>query len=346
MKYAMALGGGGARGAFEAGVWQAVKELGIEIEAITGTSVGAINGAAFVSGADVCELWANIDINDIVGLNELTDNLFSLKGIWAAVKEKLSGGFDTALLKKLLDEYISEERVRKSNIKFGLCTYSVSERKSKELFAEDIENGYLTDYIVASACFPVFKMKKIKGERFTDGGVRNNIPVNMLAERGYKNIIAVSVRGWGMKRDFECGGINIVNVQIPQECEGMMDFDNESTEKNIKRGYIALMRSFGQLGGEKYAFEKNEYEKILRLFGRDFAQRLEIAAQYLKLPDFYIYTFSKFSDLLTERALKDKKIKRIIELMEKSDSSFVKEKIDLLGSVFVTADVVMYLLKN
>ena len=53
MKYALALGGGGARGAFEAGVWKKLCEMDKEIEAIAGTSVGAINGAVFLSG--ICD---------------------------------------------------------------------------------------------------------------------------------------------------------------------------------------------------------------------------------------------------------------------------------------------------
>ena len=44
-KVALVLGGGGARGAYEAGVWQAMTELGIDIDIVTGTSVGSINGA-------------------------------------------------------------------------------------------------------------------------------------------------------------------------------------------------------------------------------------------------------------------------------------------------------------
>ena len=48
-KTALVLGGGGSRGAYEAGVWQALTELGIEIDIVTGTSVGAINAALFVA---------------------------------------------------------------------------------------------------------------------------------------------------------------------------------------------------------------------------------------------------------------------------------------------------------
>ena len=44
-KTALVLSGGGSRGAYEAGAWQALVETGIEIDIVTGASVGSINGA-------------------------------------------------------------------------------------------------------------------------------------------------------------------------------------------------------------------------------------------------------------------------------------------------------------
>ena len=49
-KTALVLGGGGSRGAYEIGVWQALREMDIDIHIVTGTSIGAINGAAIAQG--------------------------------------------------------------------------------------------------------------------------------------------------------------------------------------------------------------------------------------------------------------------------------------------------------
>jgi NTE family protein len=346
MKYALALGGGVARGAFEAGVWKAIEELGLEIEAIAGTSVGAINGAAFAAGTDVCKVWRSIDVNDVVASGQDNNNLLSMKGLMAVFKKSFSGGLDTTPLKNLISEYIPEERVRKSPVKFGLCTYSISEKKSIELFIDDIPEGRLTDYIVASACLPGFKTEIIKGEKFFDGGLRNALPVNMLTKKGYTNIISVSVRGWGFKRDFEAGGVNIINLEISDDCEGFVDFDNDSIERNIGRGYIALMREFGEIEGGKYAFRSDEYKNLIRNFGRGFPENIEKAAEYLKLPDFCIYSFNDIATRLINEGEKNKKVKKVIEIIEQSDSNFVKEKIDLLGDLFITASTVVYLKNN
>ena len=46
----LVLGGGGSRGAYEIGVWRAARELNIEFDVVTGTSIGALNGALVVQG--------------------------------------------------------------------------------------------------------------------------------------------------------------------------------------------------------------------------------------------------------------------------------------------------------
>ena len=62
-KTALVLGGGGSRGAYEIGVWQALRELGIPVNMVTGTSVGAINGAMIAQDAFelAVSLWKEID---------------------------------------------------------------------------------------------------------------------------------------------------------------------------------------------------------------------------------------------------------------------------------------------
>lgn len=49
-KTAFVLGGGGSRGSYEMGVWKALRELGIDIHVVTGTSIGAVNGAMIAQG--------------------------------------------------------------------------------------------------------------------------------------------------------------------------------------------------------------------------------------------------------------------------------------------------------
>ena len=66
-KTALVLSGGGSRGAYEAGVWQALSEIGIEIDIVTGASVGSINGAMVCQGDldSTISLWKEIETHMI-----------------------------------------------------------------------------------------------------------------------------------------------------------------------------------------------------------------------------------------------------------------------------------------
>ena len=46
---------------------------------------------------------------------------------------------------------------------------------------------------MASSCFPIFKPQAINGEEYYDGGFYDNVPINMLIEQGYENIIVADI---------------------------------------------------------------------------------------------------------------------------------------------------------
>ena len=68
MKTAWVLCGGGSRGAYEIGVWQALSAADLAPDIVTGTSIGALNGALIVQQdyAAALDLWANLRIEDVM----------------------------------------------------------------------------------------------------------------------------------------------------------------------------------------------------------------------------------------------------------------------------------------
>ena len=68
MKTAVVLSGGGTRGAYELGAWRAFRELGIEYQIVTGTSIGSINGAMMCIGnyERTEEMWLNLKMTDML----------------------------------------------------------------------------------------------------------------------------------------------------------------------------------------------------------------------------------------------------------------------------------------
>ena len=76
MEYGLVLAGGGVRGAYQIGVWKALKELKIKVSAVSGVSIGAVNGALFVQGSKTKaeRLWNKIAIDDIISLPKEMEN--------------------------------------------------------------------------------------------------------------------------------------------------------------------------------------------------------------------------------------------------------------------------------
>jgi len=253
-KIGLVLSGGGARGAYQIGVWKALKDCGIEIGGVYGTSVGALNSMAVAMDKfeDARELWLKIDFDKIV--IDGTDGSLIEKAI-GALK---SGGFDPAPLRKNFGRLLKEEDVRKAVVDIGIVTYSLSNMEPRELFIEDIPEGELEDYILASANHPVFKREQIGLEKFIDGGIYRNIPVNMALSRGFKEIIIVDL---GPKRIRDI--LTLVSLKRldevkhlvikPREFYGdVLDFDPEVSRDFMKEGYLDCLSELGYLAGEGY----------------------------------------------------------------------------------------------
>ena len=96
-KTALVLSGGGSRGAYEAGAWQALVETGIEIDIVTGASVGSINGAMVCQGdlESTVSLWKEIETHNVFDVPEKSQPMDNAKEII------FNKGVGTSGLKKL-----------------------------------------------------------------------------------------------------------------------------------------------------------------------------------------------------------------------------------------------------
>jgi len=249
-EYGIVFTGGGTKGCYEIGAWKAFNEIGLQVKAVAGTSIGAINGALFVQGDyDLAyEKWVKANIKDY--LNSSNDNPVTL--FLTAVKEK---GIDTSLLKKMIKNTIDEDKIRKSHIDYGLVTFSLSEMKPFMVMKKDIPKGALIDYIMASSAFPLFKPPEINGKKYIDGGVYDNSPAPLLAENGCRNIIIVDISGIGINRNYTSEGLNIDNlyrIKNSHDLCGIFEFDLDKIKRGIKMGYLDTMKAFGKYSGRKY----------------------------------------------------------------------------------------------
>jgi len=83
---------------------------------------------------------------------------------------------------------------------------ALTDLKPLELYIEDIPKGMVVDYLMASANLPFFKLEKINGKLYIDGGFFDNLPIKLLTAKGYKDIIAIRLYGIGRTRRINKSG--------------------------------------------------------------------------------------------------------------------------------------------
>ena len=158
-EYGLILDGGGARGAYQIGAWKALVEAGIKVNAVAGTSVGALNGALICMG-DVKKaenIWSEMTFSRVMDVDdEYMERLFNkestLGEILSEMRKRLSdGGVDITPLRNLIHDTVDEKKIRESGIEFCLLTFSISDMKELDLSIHDIPEGLLEDFQIGRA---------------------------------------------------------------------------------------------------------------------------------------------------------------------------------------------------
>jgi len=274
----LALEGGGAKGSYQAGAYMAMKKCGIRIDAVAGTSIGSLNGALIAAHEEekMLRLWRDATMMELLGIDDTKArdilkrglSFHKIKATFTEIyKAFKSHGLDMSNYRALVRNAVDEEKVRKSDIKFGLTTVRVENLEPMERFIDDIPTGQLHDYITASSYLPVFKKEKLIDDGYyLDGGFYDLGPVNMLLNKGYDTIYLVKVHGIGISRKYDKNA-NVIVIESKRKLGGVMDLDPNRIDENIKMGYYDTIRILKHLDGEKYVF-KVKSEKYYKYLNR------------------------------------------------------------------------------
>lgn len=264
----LALQGGGARGAYQAGACMALKEAGIKFNGICGTSIGAINGAIVAIGKEkeLYDFWQNLEMGRILGfddeyvekqINKEHDLEFIGMSFKNFVKIITSRGINIKGLENVLKKFINEDELRNNPVDFGICTVRLNDLKPLYVFKEDMIKGKLYDYILASCYLPIFKMeKKVDENYYIDGGFYDNTPLNMLIEKGYEKIYVVELNPLLNINRKPTKDVEIIRISPKRSLGGVLNFDNDSIRDIIKMGYYDTLRVIKKLDGYYYCFNK------------------------------------------------------------------------------------------
>lgn len=326
--YGLVLAGGGGKGAYQIGAWKALREMGVTFDAIAGVSIGSINGALIAAGdydkADL--MWHSVSIDKGVKITEAlpdAENLFSRKNWGTLFKEFIKkGGIDASPAESFVSQFIDEKKVRESGIPLGMITVQMTQGVTPlEIFIDDIPEGLLTDYLLASSNIPLAMGIGPEGEKFLDGGVYDNTPVTTLKKRGYNRLIVVdisNIKGVAHNLDFLNSEVVYIRPYDIDSLGAAFDFDMQTIDRRVILGYLDAKKAFSQLLGKIYYFLPEVFREIAKDIGPDLLQKAEEFAWELGVEQIEIYTHQSFFSAL-KNAYEAEKLQR--EEKEAEDSA-------------------------
>lgn len=206
MNIGLVLAGGGGKGAYELGVWKALDELKLTkyITVFSGTSIGAFNSVLFAMNdmkkAD--ELWEEVTMDKLVPISksELIKRGIGLyiggKNLQLAKKflnYKLEHGAianDGAI--EVVEKYLDFNKIKENNkICYAACT-KLSDFSAKYFKINDFDEETGKKIVLASASLPlIYDCTEVLGEKYIDGGIADNIPIQPVYGENCNIIIVV-----------------------------------------------------------------------------------------------------------------------------------------------------------
>lgn len=368
-EYGLVLDGGGARGAYQIGAWKALHEAGVRIRGIAGTSVGALNGALICMG-DVDEaehIWKEMTFSKVMDVDDdWMERLFQKEVPMRELLKELmlrlrDGGIDVTPLKDLIHNVLDEDRIRSAGIDFSLLTFSLSDMKELDLTLDEIPEGLLADFLLASACLLGFKNEPLHGKTYLDGGVINNVPLNSLVKRGYRDIIAVRIYGPGREPRVRLDqGTQVYEIAPRVHLGSIIEFQGKRSRQNLKIGYYDAKRMVYGLKGLIYYIDSDrdeeEYTTMLSNISEKtrkeiraklrlphtatnetlYLAMLEASAKYFRIPKYQVYTEKGLSELVHIQYAKRKEEPGLPGFIHILAGIREEKKMNLKGRSFLT----------
>ena len=220
----LVLQGGGALGSYQAGVYQALHEAGIEPDWIIGTSIGAIN-ASLIAGNEpqdrlvrLQEFWKRMEQNPVWNFRTAFPGFNEKLSYWSTVTHGVPGFFrpnalahfgdsyplgadragfySTEPLEKTLNELVDFALVNRCTPRLTVGAANV--RTSRMRYFDSREGELTVKHVMASGALPpAFPAVRIDGELYWDGGILSNTPTEaVFDDNPRKNSLIFAVHLW------------------------------------------------------------------------------------------------------------------------------------------------------
>lgn len=279
MKVGLVLSGGGGKGAYELGVWKAIKELGLDkyVTAVSGTSIGAMNAMLFAQDnyEGALEMWKEVTIEKLLPIN---NRQLIKKGVTLAIGSKTLGSVRKHMPKLLeqgdvpkdgamdiINRYMDMERLNSTGISCYVACTETTEFKAEYFKINDYDKETAKDMILASSSLPmIYESAEVLGKRYIDGGLVDNTPIKPLYDEGCDIIITVL-----LTKEAKIERSNFPDAQIiaiaPSEMEnkvfeGLLNLDEEAKNRRIQIGYEDTINLLEPI----FALAIHQYEEKLK----------------------------------------------------------------------------------
>ncbi len=294
-RWALTLAGGGGKGAYEIGVWQALREIGLEknLIAVSGSSSGALNAALIsLNEFDKAKtIWSSIMPKQFLDINYDT----IIGPLNTLVKRTLTAGLCSRDgLIDIIDKYLNLEQLAVARIPAYVsisryssdCIDCLSEKPQVEYISlSEVSPDDARQFLLASSAMPyIYPPEIIHGNVYRDGGLADNVPIYPMTSVGADNLIVVKLEpddkvDTSLYSKFKEVVEIIPSREIGDLFDGTLEFTNRNVMFRMLLGYYDTLRIFGlrmyRLNGipldyaEKKRREDADYDKIISTLRRN-----------------------------------------------------------------------------
>ena len=242
MKLGFALGSGGSRGVAHIGFLQAMEEIGVKPDFISGSSMGSVVGACYAAGMSVEEMKNAVFELKALDILDLSGNALRNQALFKSKK-----------MRAQLDLYLGEKTFEDLKIPFSCVAVDLISG-SPVTFTE----GSVVDAVLASSSMPtVCRPVEQDGMLLVDGGVLCRVPVRQVKDLGADAVVAVDVLG--KVRPVE----KVPNViSLIMRTYDVMDAAKTATQKRSARKYcdLWLEPDMGDISQYRIRFDQSVYD--------------------------------------------------------------------------------------
>ena len=206
----LVLQGGGALGAYQVGVYEALHEAAIEPDWVIGTSVGALNAAVIAGNRPedrlprLCELWERFEQDHAFA--DFWTLLYGVPGFfaprlpaWGGLKAKVgldsASFYSTAPLRATLAQLVDLELLGKQ---MRLTVGAVNVKRGEMRYFDSRDGALGLDEVMASGALPPgFPAIRVDGEAYWDGGLYSNTPLEVVFDDNpRRDCVSFAVNVW------------------------------------------------------------------------------------------------------------------------------------------------------